>query len=160
MKTGNKLSLSVQYASKLVHLPTRSQLRRWLQCSLESDAQITLRIVDGIEGRTLNRNFRTKDYATNVLTFFYDEQKSSSTKKASEHLRPLFGDIVICAPVVKREAKEQNKKLLAHYAHLTIHAALHLQGYDHVKKNDAAKMEALETALMLKLGYPPPYLVR
>jgi probable rRNA maturation factor len=142
-----QLSLSVQYASKARKLPTRQQFRRWVKVALEQDVQIALRIVDEIEGRALNLSYRNKDYATNVLTFVYDDTN------------PLYGDVVICAPVVEREAKEQSKDLLAHYAHLTIHAALHLQEYDHEKKRDAEKMEARETALMLKLRYPAPYLV-
>ena len=142
-----KLSLSIQYASKAEKFPSRQQFRRWVKIALEQDVQIALRIVDEIEGRALNLSYRNKDYATNVLTFVYDDTN------------PLYGDVVICAPVVEREAKEQSKDLLAHYAHLTIHAALHLQGYDHVKKRDAEKMEARETALLLKLRYPAPYLV-
>lgn len=147
MSAEHKLSLSVQYASNAKNLPTRQQFRRWVKVALEQDVQIALRIVDGIEGRALNLSYRNKDYATNVLTFVYDDSA------------PLYGDVVICAPVVAREAKEQGKDLLAHYAHLTIHAALHLQGYDHEKKRDAEKMEARETALLLKLRYPAPYLV-
>jgi probable rRNA maturation factor len=143
----HKLSLSVQYASNARNLPTRQQFRRWVSVALEQDVQMALRIVDVVEGRALNQSYRGKDYATNVLTFVYDDTGT------------LFGDVVICAPVVAREAKEQGKDLLAHYAHLTIHAALHLQGYDHEKKRDAEKMEARETALMLKLRYPAPYLV-
>lgn len=147
MSDQHKLSLSVQYASNSKKLPTRQQFRRWVKVALEQDVQIALRIVDGIEGRALNLNYRNKDYATNVLTFVYDDAN------------PLYADVVICAPVVAREAKEQSKDLLAHYAHLIIHAALHLQGYDHEKKRDAEKMEARETALMLKLRYPAPYLI-
>ncbi|MFH2134583.1 MAG: rRNA maturation RNase YbeY [Pseudomonadota bacterium] len=143
----HKLSLSVQYASDARQLPTRQQFRRWVKVALEQDIQMALRIVDEAEGRALNESFRGKDYATNVLTFVYDDTE------------PLYGDVVICAPVVAREAKEQGKDLLAHYAHLTLHAALHLQGYDHEKEKDAEQMEARETALMLKLRYPPPYLV-
>ena len=142
-----QLSLSIQYASNATKFPTRQQFRRWVKAALEQDVQIALRIVDEIEGRALNLSYRNKDYATNVLTFVYDDTN------------PLYGDVVICAPVVEREAKEQSKDLLAHYAHLTVHAALHLQGYDHAKKRDAEKMEARETALMLKLRYPAPYLV-
>ncbi|HLP98422.1 MAG TPA: rRNA maturation RNase YbeY [Sideroxyarcus sp.] len=147
MTDPHKLSLSVQYASNAKKLPTRQQFRRWVKAALEQDVQIALRIVDEAEGRELNLGYRNKDYATNVLTFVYDDTE------------PLYGDVVICAPVVAREAKEQGKDLLAHYAHLTIHAALHLQGYDHEKKRDAEKMEARETALLLKLRYPAPYLV-
>lgn len=141
----NKLSLSVQYASDAQHLPTRAQLRRWFKVALQREASITLRIVDEPDGRELNKNYRGKDYATNVLTFVYDDAE------------PLSGDIVICAPVVEREAAAQHKDLLAHYAHLTLHAALHLQSHEHGNDADAAEMEALETALMLKLRYPDPY---
>jgi probable rRNA maturation factor len=147
MSEVHQLSLSVQYASKAKILPSRHKFRRWVKAALEQDVQIALRLVDELEGRALNLSYRNKDYATNVLTFVYDD------------VDPLYGDVVICAPVVAREAKEQSKDLLAHYAHLTIHAALHLQGYDHEKKRDAEKMEARETALMLKLRYPAPYLV-
>ena len=147
MSDTHKLSLSVQYASDAKKLPTRQQFRRWVKVALEQDVQIALRIVDEIEGRALNESYRGKAYATNVLTFVYDDTE------------PLYGDVVICAPVVAREAKEQGKDLLAHYAHLTLHAALHLQGYDHEKQREAEAMEARETALMLKLRYPAPYLV-
>src|SRR5512142_2243458 len=142
MSNTHKLSLSVQYASNADHLPTRQQFRRWVKIALEHDVRMVLRIVDEIEGRALNQSYRGKDYATNVLTFAYDDTD------------PLYGDVVICAPVVAREAREQGKDLLAHYAHLTLHAALHLQGYDHENERDAEKMEARETALMLKLRYP------
>lgn len=147
MRDTHKVSLSVQYASNAKKMPTRSQFRRWVKIALEQDVQIALRIVDEIEGRALNLGYRGKDYATNVLTFVYDDTA------------PLYDDVVICAPVVAREAKEQGKDLFAHYAHLTVHAVLHLQGYDHEKKRDAERMEARETALLLKLRYPAPYLV-
>lgn len=139
-----KLSLVMQYASEAQKIPTRAQVRRWLKVALQRDAEITLRIVDEPEGRELNKTYRGKDYATNVLTFVYDDE-------------PLSGDIVICAPVVEREAAAQHRDFLVHYAHLAIHAALHLQGYLHDDETDAAEMEALETALMLKLHYPDPY---
>lgn len=148
MTEQHKLSLSVQYASNAKNLPTRQQFRRWVKAALEQDVQMALRIVNEAEGRELNKDYRGKDYATNVLTFVYDDTDN------------LYGDVVMCAPVVAREAKEQGKDLLAHYAHLTLHAALHLQGYDHEKKREAEKMEARETALMLKLRYPAPYLIR
>jgi probable rRNA maturation factor len=141
----NKLSLSVQYASVVSLLPTRAQFRRWIKIALQRDANLTLRIVDQLEAGELNKRYRGKDYATNVLTFTYNETE------------PLAGDIVICAQVVEQEAVAQHKDLLAHYAHLVIHAALHLQGYDHELDADAAEMEASETALMLKLRYPDPY---
>ncbi len=140
-----KLSLTVQYAAKAENLPTRHQFRRWIKAALQRDIQIALRIVDEVEGRALNKRFRNKDYATNVLTFVYDE------------VEPLSGDVVICAPVVQREAHEQRKDLSGHYAHLAIHAVLHLQGFDHKNKKDAAVMEARETAILMKLGYANPY---
>lgn len=141
-----KLSLAVQYASELTPLPTRPQWRRWIKAALQCDMNLTLRIVDEQEGRELNKVYRGKDYATNVLTFVYDDTE------------PLSGDVVICAPVVVTEAAEQGKELQAHYAHLAIHAALHMQGYDHEEDAEAEEMEALESALMLKLRYPDPYL--
>jgi probable rRNA maturation factor len=145
MSHPHKLSLTVQYASQPAGLPARQQFRRWVQAALQQDLHCTLRIVDESEGRMLNRDYRGKDYATNVLTFVYDDTD------------PLSGDIVFCAQVVEREAAEQGKQLLAHYAHMTVHGVLHLQGYDHENEADADEMEALETALMGKLGYPAPY---
>jgi len=142
----SKISLAVQYVSESDSLPTRAQWRRWIKAAFECDVIMTLRIVDEEEGLELNKAYRGRDYATNVLTFVYDDTE------------PLSGDVVICAPVVAREAAEQGKDLLAHYAHLAIHAALHLQGYDHEIDEEACEMEALETALMLKLRYPDPYL--
>ncbi len=154
-----KLSLSVQYASTVDNLPSRSQLRRWVKLALLRDVKITLRIVDEIEGRALNKDFRGKDCATNVLTFVYDDAQTPPGLPLSGEESVLSGDIVICAPVVELEAVEQRKDRLAHYAHLAIHAALHLQGYDHENEQDAAVMEALETALLAKLGYADPYQV-
>lgn len=142
-----KLSLSVQYAvepTKVATLPTRPQFRRWAQAALRRDAEITLRLVDEAEGQRLNRDYRGKDYATNVLTFTYEES-------------PLSGDIVLCAPVIAREAAAQQKKLLAHYAHLVVHGVLHLQGYDHEKIKDARQMEQLEAEILTKMGYDDPY---
>ncbi len=109
----------------------------------------TLRIVDAEEGRELNKAYRRKDYATNVLTFAYGAEDEDG---------PLSGDIVLCAPAVAREAAEQGKPLAAHYAHLVVHGMLHLQGYDHERKNDAVTMESVETFIMRRMGYPDPYL--
>ena len=141
----HKLSLSVQYASSGDNLPTRPQFRRWVRAALQRDVQIVLRIVDDKEGLALNKNFSGKDYATNVLTFVDDSNDL------------LHGDLAICAPVVEKEAREQHKELHAHYAHLAIHATLHLQGYDHQDQDQAAAMELFETAIMQKLGYANPY---
>ena len=145
MSAVHKLSLSVQYASEAADLPTRYQLRRWATLALQRNAAMTIRMVNEAEGRELNKKFRGKNYATNVLTFI------------NENAEVLYGDIVICAPVVEKEALTQHKALLAHYAHLVLHAVLHLQGYDHEDDEDAARMEARETALMAKLGYADPY---
>ncbi len=140
-----RLSLSLQYAVPETGLPSRVEFRRWITAALERDAEITVRIVDEAEGRALNRDFRGRDYATNVLTFVYSEQTQ------------LAGDIALCAGVVAREAHERNIALRAHYAHLVVHGALHLQGYDHEADSDAEAMEALETATLAKLGFPDPY---
>ncbi|MGB8855730.1 MAG: rRNA maturation RNase YbeY [Burkholderiales bacterium] len=140
-----EFSLSVQYASTEKNLPTRAQFRRWVRAALRRPAQINLRVVDAEEGRTLNAQFRKKNYSTNVLTFVYDDSN------------PLSGDIVLCAPVIRLEAQQQEKDLEAHYAHLTLHGVLHLQGYQHEKNRDARIMEALETSIMQKLRYADPY---
>ena len=142
----NKLALAVQYASAAQNLPTAAQFRKWARQALRTDAEIALRVVDDDEGRMLNREYRGKDYATNVLTF----------PLADEPL--LMGDIVLCAPVVAREAEAQQKPLLAHYAHLTVHGVLHLQGYDHETDAEAAQMENLETEIITQMGYADPYL--
>ena len=142
------LSLSVQYASNDAELPVRPRVRRWVRAALLRDATVTVRFVDAIEGRALNAEFRGKDYATNVLTFVYDD----------EH--PRAGDIVLCAPVVRREAAAQDKPLADHHAHLVIHGMLHLQGFDHERHADAAVMEARETAILAGIGLPDPYAAR
>jgi len=111
---------------------------------LAQDADVTLRIVNQTEGRRLNREFRGKDYPTNVLTFAYSDQ------------RPLAGDIVLCAPVVRREAQAQQRSLTAHYAHLVVHGILHLQGYDHQRAVEARRMQSLESEIVTQLGYPDP----
>jgi probable rRNA maturation factor len=141
-----RVALSVQFIAKANNLPTRQKFRMWVLAAITQDAEITLRIVDAQEGRALNRDYRGKDYATNVLTF-------------PLHDAPLMGDIVLCAPVIELEAAEQGKTLEAHYAHLTVHGLLHLQGYDHENDEDAVKMEQLETQIVTNLGYPDPYLI-
>ena len=140
-----RLVLTVQCAVDATALPSSRMLRRWTRAALERDVHVTLRVVNGHEGRALNRRYRGRDRATNVLTFVYDDGAS------------LAGDIVLCAPVVANEARAQRKSLAAHYAHLVIHGMLHLQGYDHERDDDAARMEALEAALLRALGYGDPY---
>jgi probable rRNA maturation factor len=123
----------------------RHKVARWLRHALASDAEITVRIVDASEGQDLNREYRKKDYATNVLTFDYT-------------LEPVVtADLVLCAPVVAREAKEQGKTLQAHYAHLIVHGALHAQGWDHELDEDAQVMELRESEIMARLGFENPY---
>ena len=122
----------------------RHKVARWIRAALDAPAEITVRIVDEAEGRALNRDFRTKDYATNVLTFDYQRT-------------PLVvADLVLCAPVVAREAREQRKTIEAHYAHLLVHGALHAQGWDHDRAANARAMEAREGELLQALGYANP----
>jgi len=143
-----KLDLNLQFAVKKSKRPRRSSFRRWAKAALMLDAEVALRVVDEAEGRTLNRDFRGKDYATNVLTFAYGLSEANGR---------LSGDIVICAPVVARESAEQGITLDSHFAHLTIHGMLHLQGYDHETDTEAVIMESIETFIMRRLGYPDPY---
>ena len=121
-------------------------MARWIRHALALDAEITVRIVDMEEGRQLNRDYRQKDYATNVLTFDYTQEPV------------VTADLVLCAPVVAREAAEQNKTLAEHYAHLIVHGALHAQGWDHeTSEQDAQEMEAYETEILTGLGFADPY---
>jgi probable rRNA maturation factor len=148
LHAGNpKLSLAVQYATDDRRVPSRSQLRRWILAALDRDANVTLRIVDAKESRELNRAYRKKDYPTNVLTFVYGETAGGT----------LSGDIVLCAPVVVKEARAQRKELEQHYAHLMIHGALHLQGYDHETPADAEVMELREVTMLARMKIANPY---
>ena len=140
-----RLTLTIQSTVDAIDLPKRPTLRRWALATLDRDANVTLRLVDGRESRALNRRYRGRDHATNVLTFVYDDRVS------------LTGDIVLCAPVVEKEARTQRKTRRAHYAHLVIHGMLHLQGYDHERDDDAARMKARETTLLRGLGFGDPY---
>ncbi len=139
------LSLSVQFAVAATGLPARATLRRWARAALERQARVTIRFVGEREGRSLNLVFRGNEYATNVLTFVYDD------------VAPLAGDLVLCVPVLRREARAAGKSLRAHCAHLVVHGMLHLQGHDHASDVTAAAMEAHETAILAALGYPDPY---
>lgn len=140
-----QLDFSLQLASQAADIPLASQFRRWVRAALRVETSLAIRIVDEEEGRQLNASYRGKDYATNVLTFPLTEEPL------------LMGDIVICAPVVVREAREQGKPLLAHYAHMTVHGVLHLHGYDHEVDAQADLMEAIEVATLHKLGFANPY---
>ena len=139
-------ALSLQYGVRSAQLPSRAKLRRWVRAALRKKASLTLRLVGAREARQLNLNYRGRDYATNVLTFIYSEKN------------PLEGDIAICAPVVTREARLRGVDREAHYAHLTVHGVLHLQGWDHGRNRDAQEMEARETAILRGLGFADPYL--
>ena len=142
------LELAIQFAVK-AELPARAAFRRWARAALQGDVSAALRVVDAEEGLALNRDYRGKDYATNVLTFEYGEDPDTGARS---------GDIVLCAPVVEREAREQGKSLAAHYAHLTVHGMLHLQGYDHdLGEHEAVAMEAIESFIMRGLGFSDPY---
>jgi probable rRNA maturation factor len=146
----NQLTLSLQFGrlpDAAIHraaLP-RHKVARWIRHALQSDAEITVRIVDATEGQTLNRDYRQKDYATNVLTFDYTQEPI------------VTADLVLCAPVVALEAKEQNKTLEEHYAHLLVHGALHAQGWDHDEDEDSQVMELRESEIMERLGFDNPY---
>ncbi|MDR5731103.1 rRNA maturation RNase YbeY [Caballeronia sp. LZ025] len=147
-----RLTLTLQfpaaktYPSHKAMLP-RATVARWIKASLFADAELTVRFVDEEEGRMLNRTYRQKDYATNVLTFAYAESEDD----------PVAGDLILCCPVVEREAAEQGKPLAAHYAHLVVHGTLHAQGYDHEVESEAQEMESIETDIMQSLGFSDPY---
>ena len=140
-----KLASTALLARHRAALP-RHSVTRWIRHALESDAEITVRIVDADEGQALNRDYRRKDYATNVLTFDYTQAPD------------VTADLVLCAPVIAREAKAQRKTLQAHYAHLLVHGTLHAQGWDHeTSEADALAMEAREIAVLAGLGFKSPY---
>lgn len=146
------LELDLQLASD-APVPSEADLRTWCALALRqrsADSELTIRLVDEAEGRELNHTWRQKDYATNVLSFPADVPDELLDI-------PLLGDLVICVPVVAREAAEQGKKLEAHWAHLVIHGCLHLLGYDHIDDEEAEEMEALERELLAELGHPDPY---
>ena len=147
------LELDLQNASAATDLPSEAQLRHWCELALRqrtADSELTIRLVDEAEGRELNHTWRHKDYATNVLSFPADVPDELLDI-------PLLGDLVICAPVVAREAAEQGKKLDDHYAHLTVHGVLHLLGFDHIDDAEAEEMEALERVILAGLGIADPY---
>ena len=150
------LEVSVNYALPRLGLPAAVSFRRWVAAALEArirEADLAVRIVDAKEGRALNRHYRGKDYATNVLSF--PAELPEGLPKGVK--LPLLGDLVLCAPVIAREAREQGKPLRAHYAHLTVHGALHLLGWDHEDAREAEAMEQLERQILAGIGLPDPY---
>jgi probable rRNA maturation factor len=141
-----ELSLSLQFADpRHKALLPRHKVMRWVRSALELPGEITVRIVDAEEGQSLNREFRGKDYATNVLTFDYS------------HEPVVVADLVICAEVVEREAREAGIEVAAHYAQMLVHGSLHAQGYDHEEEDEAQCMEARESEIMVALGFADPY---
>jgi probable rRNA maturation factor len=141
-----ELSLSLQFADPTHRaLLPRHKVARWMRAALEAPAEIAVRIVGAEEGQALNRDFRGKDYATNVLTFDYS------------HAPVVSADLILCAPVVEAEARAQKISLEAHYAHLLVHGTLHAQGHDHEDEAEAQVMESQETAILAALGFDDPY---
>jgi probable rRNA maturation factor len=153
-----RLDVSVSYAVPRTGIPSAVSFRKWVAAALDSrirEADLAIRIVGAKEGRALNKHFRGKDYATNVLSF--PAELPQGLPKGVK--LPLLGDLVICAPVVAREAKEQKKQLVEHYAHLTVHGALHLLGWDHENEADAICMEQLEREILAEMGIEDPYVI-
>ncbi len=144
MRPGLNLSLQFADARHKALLP-RHKVARWVRAALLNPGEITVRIVGADEGRELNREYRQKDHATNVLTFDY------------QHEPVVMADLILCAPVIETEARDQGLELVAHYAHLLVHGTLHAQGFDHETAKQAREMEPRESALMLALGFADPY---
>lgn len=163
----NKLNLSIQYADSThdwQSILPRPLLRRWVKAALQQDARLTLRFVDEAQGRELNHTYRGKDYATNVLTFAYNDSDEFDdlpdevrAQLAEQMERVIEADIIVCGAVLAREAEEQNKTILAHAAHLVVHGVLHAQGFDHMDDDEAEMMESLETQILARLGFDDPY---
>jgi probable rRNA maturation factor len=152
MPAKNKLSLSVQYADKrLADDVPRKDIRRWVQAAQFAPAEFTIRFVGEDEGRELNRDYRGKDYATNVLTFAYADGEEVAEDDVVQ------ADIVLCVDVLLKEAAERDLPVVQHAAHLVVHGVLHAQGYDHEDDEEAAEMEGLETEILGELGFPDPY---
>ena len=152
MSTG----LDVQYALQGEGIPPASAFRVWTDAALADlggDAELVIRVVDEAESRALNREYRGKDKPTNVLSFPFEAPPGVP----AEELGDLLGDLVMCAPVIIREASEQGKSPQSHWAHMTVHGTLHLLGYDHQTDQEAGRMEALETRILAELGFPCPY---
>lgn len=151
------LLIDIQNPEAYTQLPQEEELARWAQAAWqgEGEAGVVIRIVAEAESQNLNSTYRGKDYPTNVLSFPYDPPPIPLEEDETDYL----GDLVICLPVVEREASEQGKTLEQHWAHLLIHGVLHLQGYDHISDDEAVEMETLETAILGKLGFPDPYQV-
>lgn len=147
-----ELDLDLQVATDNERLPSQEDFELWVRIALRNtmnQAELTIRIVDEAESQTLNSSYRGKDKPTNVLSFPFEAPPEIDI--------PLLGDLIICAPVVELEAKQQNKSLQAHWAHMVVHGCLHLLGYDHIQDAEAEEMESLETQLVESLGFNNPY---
>lgn len=151
-----QLQVDIEVASDGLSVPGAADIKRWISAALsmagrlqQPEAEVSLYVVDEEEGRELNLQYRNKDYPTNVLSFPADLPE--------ELALPLLGDLVVCAPVVEREAREQDKLLTAHWAHMLVHGTLHLLGFDHIEDAEADEMEALETRILAQLGFADPY---
>lgn len=146
--------LDLQLASSAAQIPTAAQFQQWLDAAVlpfQSEAEVTVRVVDEAESQQLNFDYREKDKPTNVLSFPFQQPPGMTL--------PLLGDLVICAQVVAAEASEQGKPLAAHWAHMVVHGSLHLLGFDHINEDDAEEMEAEEILILQSLGLPNPYLI-
>ena len=146
------LSIDIQKACASEDSPDEDSIKRWVSAAIRDErdeCELSIRIVDELESADFNQRYRGKSGATNVLSFPFDA--------VSPEPLPILGDLVICAPVLVREAAEQQKTTTAHWAHIVIHGVLHLLGYDHIEDQDAEQMESLETEIMLVLDFPPPY---
>lgn len=147
-------NIDIQFATEFSPIPNERELRLWCDCALSEnnkEADITLRIVDADEIQQLNRDYRNKDKATNVLSF------PSELPPELEHELNILGDVVLCAQVIEQEAIEQGKSDTAHWAHMVVHGTLHLQGYDHIENADAEEMESKESQILMALGFKQPY---
>ena len=147
-----RLRLDVQYATQAPDLPDKAALAQWARAALAGvpvSAEVTVRIVDEAESAALNQRYRGKQGATNVLSFPYEEAPATAGR--------LSGDLVICAPIVEREARAEGRPAVAHWAHMVVHGIMHLRGYDHIEEQEATVMEGLEVEVLRKLGFPNPY---
>jgi len=151
-------SVAVQRAAR--GAPPARRLRAWAFAASPAGGEVTLRVVGAAEGRRLNRTFRGRDYATNVLSFAYAPARSARDPRSRARAAAVRGDIVLCHPVIRREAREQGKTLAAHYAHLVVHGMLHLRDMDHARAREAERMERAEIRILRRLGVANPYAVK
>jgi probable rRNA maturation factor len=140
--------------------PAARALRAWALAAAPAGSEVTLRVVGAAESRRLNRSYRGRDHATNVLSFAYAPAQPARSPSRAKRFTAVCGDIVLCQPVIRREARAQGKRLAAHYAHLVVHGVLHLRGMDHARRREAARMERAEIRALRRLGFADPYAVK